>query len=202
MISFIFISIFLFLSSNNFNLKKLVINSFFILIPILIISELNFNIESKKASGIFTRFSGQGSFLEKLEEIDRTRFVEHKLFFQRSIFEVVFGSGFGSGLEDPNNELGFSVDNAGSFSSQEIYNHKYYNLHDTWIDFGLRFGLLSVLVCYFFMYKKMKSKNVDLRISSAILFILFTCASFSSSGLILIAYFFKVLINDKIEFSR
>lgn len=202
MLSFIFITIFLFISSNSFKIKKLIINSLFIIIPILLISQFNFNIESRKATGVVTQFSGKDSFLDKLEQIDRVRFVEHKLFFQRSIFEVAFGSGFGSGLEDTNNELGFSIDKGGAFSSQEIYSGKYYNLHDTWIDFGLRFGLLAVLACYFFIFKKLKDKKVDSKISSAILFILFTCASFSSSGLILIAYFFKVLINDNLEFPK
>lgn len=79
-----------------------------------------------------------------LAVLDPVRFAEHQLFFERPILEVIFGSGLGSGIYDANGALAFVTFDQTAFSENEIVTSTFYNLHDFWIDFGLRFGLLPL----------------------------------------------------------
>ena len=79
-----------------------------------------------------------------LVTLDPVRFAVHQLFFDRPILEVMFGSGIGSGMFDADGLLAFVTVDQSAFSEQEINYSTFYNLHDFWIDFGLRFGLLPL----------------------------------------------------------
>lgn len=82
--------------------------------------------------------------LQVLAMLDPVRFAEHQLFFDQSILQIIFGSGLGSGIYDPKGLLGFVTMDQTAFSDVEISSSTYFGFHDFWIDFGLRFGILSV----------------------------------------------------------
>jgi hypothetical protein len=84
--------------------------------------------------------------LAMFSALDPVRFAEHQLFFSRSAPEVLLGSGLGSGISDSGGVLAFVSYEQTAFSSEEIRTSTYFNLHDFWIDYGLRFGLVPVLL--------------------------------------------------------
>jgi len=101
-------------------------------------------------------FIGSLDFFATLKALDMVRFAENQLFFSRPIFEVIFGSGLGAGMVDTQGLLGFVGYFESAFSAEELNNSVYFNFHDLWIDFGLRFGLLSVIfMTYFVSIKQM-----------------------------------------------
>ncbi len=200
LISFLIATIISLASSGFFSLKGLII---FVLIGssiILIFNSLDFAPESLKATGVFVQLAGEGGWDEKLRIIDPARYTEHLLFFKRGLFNILFGSGLGSGLADPTNEFFFVSANDTAFSIEELTNRYFYNLHDTWIDLGLRFGLLSIVFYYLLIFRNFWSKVAVQRIFGPVLFVLFSCSTFSTPGLILIAFLtYEMLIasSDK-----
>jgi hypothetical protein len=83
--------------------------------------------------------------------LDPVRFAEHQLFFDRPTPLIILGSGPGSGLLDSSGALGFVTFDQTAFSEEEIISSTYFNLHDFWIDFGLRFGVLPIVYLIFCM---------------------------------------------------
>ncbi len=126
-----------------------------------------------------------------LEILDPVRFAEHQLFFDRPILEVIFGSGLGSGIQDASGELAFVTFDQTAFSEQEINSSTFFNLHDFWIDFGLRFGLLSVT---YFIYQIVFKEMQHGRLWHGVLFgILIINTTFATSGLLLTALLVRFL---------
>ena len=127
--------------------------------------------------------------LEVLGDIDQIRYAEWLIFFDRPTIEIILGSGLGTGLEDRNGLLGFVGYNWSSFSPEEINSGVFYNLHDYWTDFGLRFGLIPIF--YFFyrfsIYEILKGD----RLRGVILGMLLLNATYSMAGLILTSLFFR-----------
>lgn len=180
-----------FFTSSIFSLKF-----FYFIFIILITFYLSLNVlfidfSSFKATGVFVQLIEEGDFYEKILLIDPVRYYETKMFFDRNFFKIIFGSGFGSGLIDVNNYLGFVKSTDTAFTIQELNSGKYYNLHDTWIDLGLRFGFIAILLVYFFIFKLMISfNNHNIKFIGFSLLVLFSCATYSTQGLILICYLF------------
>lgn len=123
--------------------------------------------------------------------LDPVRFAEHQLFFDRPILEVMFGSGIGSGIYDANGALAFVTFDQTAFSEQEIVSSTFYNLHDFWIDFGLRFGLLPLAyIIYMIVFREMLHR----RPWHGVLFgVLLLNTTFATSGLLLTALLLKFL---------
>ena len=78
--------------------------------------------------------------------LDPVRFYESVLFFEQNILRIAFGSGFGAGLVDTKDYLSFVTYTDTAFSRNELQNNTYYNFHDVWVDIGVRFGLVSLLI--------------------------------------------------------
>lgn len=98
-------------------------------------------------------FSSLGTLFEILDPV---RFYEHQIFFQRTLLEIFFGGGLGSGIKDVNGLLHFVTMEQTAFSQEEITSSIFFNFHDFWIDFGLRFGLLTVFyLIYILIFKSM-----------------------------------------------
>jgi len=132
---------------------------------------------------------GDYGILEIAKILDAVRYAEHQIFFSRSIPEILFGNGLGSGIYDINSYLGFVNYWQSAFSQEEIQSNYFYNLHDYWIDFGLRFGLLSVLiVLYLVSIGQMLKGNIFYGIMMGCLLINVT---YSGSGIILVALMHK-----------
>lgn len=124
-----------------------------------------------------------GGFLI-LQELVPVRYAEHELFFSRPFYQLLFGSGLGSGIFDSKDVLYFVAPNTGAFSLAELNNNIFFNFHDIWIDFTLRFGLVPIIYLYYqFTLKKISNGEV---ITSSILTVIAFCSTFSSSGLLLL----------------
>lgn len=85
--------------------------------------------------------NGLGAF----ETLDPVRFYSSALYFQLSAFELLFGRGLGGGLVDSYGILSFVKYDQSAFSQEEVATGVLFNLHDIWVDVGLRFGLLPFL---------------------------------------------------------
>ena len=126
--------------------------------------------------------------IEYFEDLDPTRYAEAQLFFDRSAFEILFGSGFGSGIHDRYGRLDFLAGAGSAFTDTEYRTKVYYNFHDVWTDFGLRFGAIPIMfalltVLGVLCFSKLKPKEI-----SSILLLLLLCSFYSTAGLIIITH--------------
>ena len=131
------------------------------------------------------------NFLLSLQLIDPWRFGELQLLFDRNLFSIMFGEGFGSGVFDTKGYLVFADFGQTAYSDKELISGIFYNMHDLWTDYGLRFGLLFITV---FLYDVIKniifSKNGLKTFYAMLILILSLCAFFSTAGIILISVFY------------
>lgn len=135
-------------------------------------------------------FDGDNILLS-LQLIDPWRFGELQLLFDRNLFSIFFGEGFGSGVFDPKGYLIFADFGQTAYSDQELMSGIFYNMHDLVTDYGLRFGLLFVTLFLFDLIKNIIfSKNHLKNFYAMLLLILSLCAFFSSAGIILISIFY------------
>jgi hypothetical protein len=184
-----------FLSKVNF--KNLLFIFVIVTLLIFILNISNFHLEQFKATGVFIQLFTQGDVFEKLLIIDPVRFYETKLFFNRNLFSILFGDGLGSGLIDSNNELNFVKLSDTAFSLRELSTGRYYNLHDTWIDLGLRFGFLVIILIYVHAFRLVFfGKSKIIQSIAAILIVLFSCATYSTQGLIICSFLFYSLKSE------
>lgn len=138
------------------SLKYLFFFFFFIAFFILINTEfvMGSDFGGFKAIAFFATFLENfeaSELLERLALLDPIRFMEYQLFFERPILEIILGSGVGSGLYDTNGLLEFVGLDWTAFSAQELISATFYNFHDYWVDFGLRFGLVFVIYLFFIL---------------------------------------------------
>ncbi|MDA9279160.1 hypothetical protein N9P75_01115 [Schleiferiaceae bacterium] len=129
--------------------------------------------------------------IEYLKILDPVRWAEHRLFFTRNIFEILFGSGFGSGLSDYEDILGFVKLDQTAFSRQELLNNVFFNLHDTWIDLGLRYGLLAIGLVYYALFKRLSRDDWYLAGTGIVIL---SNMSFSNLGLLIIFIFLRAFV--------
>lgn len=182
---------------SKINLKNVFFISFIVISLIFILNISSFNLEQFKATGVFIQLFTQGDIFEKLLIIDPVRFYETKLFFNRNLFSILFGDGLGSGLIDRNNELNFVKSTDTAFSLRELSTGRYYNLHDTWIDLGLRFGFLVIILIYVHVFRLVFfGKSKIIQSIAAILIVLFSCATYSTQGLIILSFLFYNLKSE------
>jgi hypothetical protein len=100
------------------------------------------------------------TFLEIFELLDRARLGEHLLFLDRPVVELLFGSGLGSGVRDIHGVLSYiPIDAQYAFTVEELASGTFFNLHDFWIDFGLRFGLLPIFAIIYILVIRQISKG-------------------------------------------
>ena len=171
--------------------KILTVGLLFYLLPLVLVT-----LPGAKSVQVFIDiFSFFRSFdIDYLKFLDPVRWGEHKLFFSRNAFEIMFGSGFGSGLNDSQDILGFVTVDQTAFSRLELSNNVFFNLHDTWIDLGLRFGLLPILFVYFLLIRNLRNFNWYLA-GSGIVFL--SNMSFSYLGLLIIFIFMRAIFSKK-----
>lgn len=191
------ISILLFsLKVGLLSIKKLIYSGVVILLFFVTIYFFDINLEGFKATGVFLQFFTQGDLTEKFMLIDPVRYNETKLFFERDLFSIMLGDGLGSGLIDRNNEFDFVRITDTAFSESELRNGVFYNLHDTWIDLGLRFGFLLILVSYYKIFRLIFQRgNVEANILGLILLVIYSCASYSTQGILVIIFIMNFSIH-------
>lgn len=199
-LTYTLILILILFKSVRIRMKNILVILVLLVCSFLIYNITNFEFNGSKATTVFIQLFTEGDLFEKFLIIDPVRYNETKLFFNRSLFSVLFGDGLGSGLIDSRNDLGFVKFTDTAFTIKELQEGKYYNLHDTWIDLGLRFGFLSIVLLYLQIFRWLYFKNIKtIQIVGAILVVLFSCATYSTQGLILLAYLFY---NVKVEESQ
>jgi hypothetical protein len=103
---------------------------------------------------------------------------------------LLFGSGLGSGLVDSLGVLSYvPIDAQYAFTAEEIAAGVFFNLHDFWIDFGLRFGLVSVgAIFYLVVLRQMRSGRFAVGVWFGLLLLNTT---FATSGLLLMAVMYR-----------
>lgn len=139
---------------------------------------------------VFSLFN-EGSLI--LSALDPVRYAEHLLFFNRPIYQIIFGSGLGSGIIDSNDILYFVAPHTGAFSISELKNNIFFNFHDIWLDFTLRFGLLPII--YLFFYLTVIKIRRNKLITSFLLTTIAICSTYSTAGLVVL-----FIITKKIDF--
>tara|TARA_B110000014_G_C19931823_1_gene482050 strand:- start:113 stop:736 length:624 start_codon:yes stop_codon:yes gene_type:complete len=180
--------------AKKINLKSLTQISTISLVILLGFFSLQYqNIEESpiKMLDTFKILIDGDNFLLSLQLIDPWRFGELQLLFDRNLFSIMFGEGFGSGVFDTKGYLVFADFGQTAYSDKELISGIFYNMHDLWTDYGLRFGLLFITI---FLYDVIKniifSKNRLKTFYAMLILILSLCAFFSSAGIILISVFY------------
>ncbi|NQV49506.1 MAG: hypothetical protein HQ507_03360 [Candidatus Marinimicrobia bacterium] len=168
--------------------------SIFVYIPIIIvlvyssiyvIDSYDVNYNSNRVTSL-VNIDYSGTILEKIQFVDPVRFAEGELMFSRNVIEIMIGSGLGTGMADKEGALSFLPYDGAAFSNDELRNNTYFNLHEAWIDYGYRFGMLFVIVLYTYLVKVMLGNDNYKSIIAAMMITLFTCASFSLIGVTVI----------------
>ncbi len=171
------------------NLKSLIAGlAICIIMGISILSRQDQGIEETiKVLAMVQNLISGDNFFESLKLIDPWRFGELQLLFDRDLFSILFGEGFGSGIFDSKGYLIFADFGQTAYSEKELTSGIFYNMHDLWTDYGLRFGLLFIII---FLYDVIKniifSKNHFKTFYAMLILVLALCAFFSSAGIILI----------------
>jgi hypothetical protein len=148
---------------------------------------------------IFSNDDG-ASIVDIFKLMDPVRFAEHEIFFSRPLFEILFGTAPGSGLIDTDGLLSFVTHDQTAFSSIEIENSIYFNFHDAWIDYGVRFGLIPVLLLLYLLVMRHMINGQPMK---GIFFgILLLNTSFATGGILMIFLFAKFFPSDEIFQSR
>jgi hypothetical protein len=144
---------------------------------------------------IFESFDSS-EIMQMFMTLDRVRFAEHQLFFSRHPLELIFGSGLGSGVVDTQGLLGFLAYEQTAFSTEEIRTSIYFNLHDFWIDYGLRFGLLPVVyLIYILSIREMWRGRPWIGVLFGILLLNTT---FATSGLVLTSMIVRFFPRERV----
>ena len=80
--------------------------------------------------------------------------------------------------------LGFVNFYQSAFSQEEINTNIFFNLHDYWTDYGLRFGLIAVIAIIFFVsIRPMLNGEYFIGIFLGVLLI---CTTYSGSGILIL----------------
>lgn len=164
------------------------------IVPAVLVSanlDLETILQSRKALNMFYLLQVHGA--NSLEILDPVRFASSAIFFELTLFDLLFGRGLGSGLYDSNGLLGFVEINQSAFSAQELNSNYFFNFHDVWVDLGLRFGLLPLTLFVVWLVRLRPTSNCPQTAIWILAFIGVFSAFFGVSGLISIAILLRVL---------
>ena len=132
-----------------------------------------------------------------LQDLDRTRFAETKLLLDLPLYQIALGKGFGSGIFDEQGYLDFVELDDTAFSATEIQNRYYINFHDIWVDVGLRFGLLPLLLLLITLTTLFLRSDPNGKIKVSLAVVGLFSAFYSVGGMISVAIFLMSLDQDK-----
>lgn len=119
-----------------------------LLLTLAVVSLVSKNIEMYsgfKALDFLIQIIREKPSLELLKLADPTRYQEHILFLEQHPLRLLFGSGIGAGIYDINGHLNSVSFTSTSFSDEELRSKVFFNFHDAWVEYGVRFGLVWVL---------------------------------------------------------
>jgi hypothetical protein len=167
---------------------KFFLSFVFLLLVFYLLFILN---KDTKFGSLFSNLLISEGFIDWIRLVDPIRYYENVLFFDRDILSVLFGNGFGSSLNDTNGYLNFVQLNQTAFSSDELNSGIFYNFHDFWVDFGLRFGLLNCIFLIYLVTRRYLTGFNNSFVNTSLLILIFT-SFFSSPGILLIAIFLMI----------
>ncbi len=177
-------------SFRKINFVKFFFYTFFLIILIGVLfynlQDTQFSLDSNKMTSMFLNFYNSTSLIDTIRILDPVRYVELKIVFNGELINILFGNGLGAAYFDYNNLFGFLGSNGFAFSEQELKTNVYYNFHDVWTDIAYRLGFLPVLLMIYYLSLKIGSNNFLIRVFSFLTLILFFCAFWNKSGIILI----------------
>ena len=176
----------------NLNKDRFGIKFFFSFVFLLLVFYLLFILnKDSKFGSLFSDLLISDGFIDWVRLVDPIRYYENALFFDRGILSILFGNGFGSSLYDSNGYLNFVQLNQTAFSSDELNSGIFYNFHDFWVDFGLRFGLLNCIFLIYLVTRRYLTGFNNSFVNTSLLILIFT-TFFSSAGILLIAIFLMI----------
>lgn len=145
----------------------------------------------------FNFFSLNGIF-NLFKSLDHYRFYENKLFFSQSPQFLIFGNGLGYKFPDTLNLLKLSNINDTAYSIAELQNSYIVSFHDSWVFFGVNFGLFFVIYVYGYllviMFDKKININTDLRRIFGFLILMLLFFSYSKATTYFIAFMFAAFL--------
>lgn len=184
--------IFFFVSIRDGAIKRSLISVIFVFFVFLMEAiGSTFSFEGNKALNMFSLISIHG--IGALEILDPVRYATSTMYFQLPLFEVLFGRGFGSGILDTGNALGFVRFDQSAFTELEIQTGLFYNFHDFWVDIGLRFGLLPLLAFLYWLLRLRPTKSREGIAFWFIALIGITSGFYGTSGMISIFLLIRVV---------
>lgn len=169
----------------------------FVLPLLQFISDNQERLKSYKAVAFLSEVQSTKNPMDLFRRLDPVRFEETKLFFSRDWYPLLVGSGFGSGLHDKDDAFNFVSEQQTAFTPQELRSGYFYNLHDTWIDIGLRFGCGFIIWLYGYLVLQTGNQDPYRSMMAMCLLVLVSCASFTNGGLLLTALMFLVMRSPK-----
>jgi hypothetical protein len=181
---------------NSKNSSKIVSALLVYSISYIFISETEYyKFEASKVTNFFYQIATNFSY-DILRQLEPVRMDENKLFFSRSFYEILFGSGLGSGLLDKNNIFSYISYEQYAFTRLEIDSGIFHGLHDFWTDIGLRFGLLFVVFTIGITLKNILKYQELSCVYWAMGLIILMCAFYSTAGVLLISIIYGLAMHS------
>ena len=128
--------------------------------------------------------------------MDPVRFYESQIFFQQAMPNLVLGNGFGSGLVDTKNLLSFVSVEDTAFSQHELESRHFYNFHDIWVDWGVRFGLAPFLLVFIYLLSRVRRCTGEQKVLKVV-GLVGLISSFYGTGPLLISTF--LLLHEGVD---
>lgn len=135
------------------------------------------------------KMSKKVTIKDAIQVTDPIRYGEFEIFINRNWFNIIFGNGLGSSLNDRNGYLRFVGIDDTAFSNAEINSNTFYNFHDIWTDVGIRTGIWPLIFIFLILVLDIKPLGQNRSAFAATLIVLLFCQFFSTPGLINIAFF-------------
>lgn len=187
----------IYLAWSVFKLKRRVVFSLVISVLVMLVAGSLVSLEAFKVVTSLTKALQEETILGIVRALDPVRYGEIHLLLERNFFNVLFGSGLGSGIYDEHGYFRFVSISDTAFSATELRTSYFYNFHDVWTDVGLRFGLLPLLVIMLPVLRSVVSGRIQESSSAMILIVLVLNAFFSTQGLVLTALFALSYRSDR-----
>lgn len=141
-------------------------------------------LESYKATNMINLILNSENIFDAFRALDRVRYDEHLLFFDRDLFSIMFGNGFGASVFDKGFLFYYVTEDQTAFSLAELESNYFVNFHDMWIDVGVRFGLVP-LILFLYWFFSVKPKTEYQKIMYLVSFVGFFAAFYSNAGLLI-----------------
>ncbi len=145
------------------------------------------SLDAFKFFGTLHRSLSQVNFYAALKSLDPVRYYEQLMFINRDFIYILFGNGFGHGLEDKNNYFYFVSNYDTAYYPYELSGGVFYHFHDVWTFYGMHMGIVTLGgILAPIVWAILSKKGLNAAIAMLLIVLLFS-AFFSTAGVITIA---------------